>query len=837
MGMKKGTERLLALVLSACTMLLCACGTGENSAEKRTTQSTTAETTEGAAEESTKGTEETREETTQENEETTEDILSSIDTSGLPHYDDPSDFPHLDGSTATLPLSYALYELCTGADEEEARNAITHTKTNQCYYDLTTSDGPTNTLILAYEPSQDVLNDLKSSGVDYEMTAIGRDALVFLENRSNPVKDLTGDEVVGIYSGSIRNWSELGGNNQAITAFQREQGSGSQALMDKLVMKDTPMMDAPSYQQISGMGELLDVVRSYDNSGSALGYSVYFYVSRMNDLPDLQLVSIDGVAPSNSTIQDGSYPYVNDFFAAIRSDETGDAKKICDWLQTKAGQELIQALGYVPVMKVDSSEVVPAEPLAEEVDSGSFDLGDNEALLLDRRQAYGEDDGVTILDGELKETGSIDHVTTTGGWLSVADTTEPQILYDTKTKGYGLYDLKEGTWLLDPPYDEIDEDEGRYLASSYDGTDGTQTFALYEDGSVTNYDPGDSVYLVGSHVFVCDTGDVITICDADGNKSGTIDLNSDGLTASYASEGIFHAWDGSSSEVLFDENGKKIADRSMLPDGVYDLLDGLTPENLGLSVYAVYPARHLVFGSVQNTDDWSSADFALDYENNTLLTEKGDSISGQNVAPDGHVYYTLTDADGARHVREDTDTQDLTSEEGTPYTYVLSCGETSYDGTVESSGGAFYLGFLDGDTFVADSMTHGDRVEMDLSGYPSDLADEMSCAGYGIFTASCYPDGYDAPGEGMVWKDGELYMSGEYAYNWATDGISVVATDQKEIVVDMESGGILFTMPEGLDVSIPGQEVILATGGNYLYAMNGSGEIIMEIMDPSMQQD
>ena len=44
-------------------------------------------------------------------------------------------------------------------------------------------------------------------------------------------------------------------------------------------------------------------------------------------------------------------------------------------------------------------------------------------------------------------------------------------------------------------------------------------------------------------------------------------------------------------------------------------------------------------------------------------------------------------------------------------------------------------------------------------------------------------------------------------------------------------------MPEGLDVSIPGQEVILATGGNYLYAMNGSGEIIMEIMDPSMQQD
>ena len=253
--------------------------------------------------------------------------------------------------------------------------------------------------------------------------------------------NLTGEQIVEIYSGKIRNWSRVGGRNAEIKAFQREQGSGSQAMMDKLVMKDTPMMDAPSYQQISGMGELLDVVRSYDNSGSALGYSVYFYVSRMNDLPDLQLVSIDGVAPSNSTIQDGSYPYVNDFFAAIRSDETGDAKKICDWLQTKAGQELIQALGYVPVMKVDSSEVVPAEPLAEEVDSGSFDLGDGEALLLDRRQAYGEDDGVTILDGDLNETGSMDHVTTTGGWLSVADTTAPQILYDTRTKGYGLYDL------------------------------------------------------------------------------------------------------------------------------------------------------------------------------------------------------------------------------------------------------------------------------------------------------------------------------------------------------------------------------------------------------------
>ena len=161
-------------------------------------------------------------------------------------------------------------------------------------------------------------------------------------------------------------------------------------------------------------------------------------------------------------------------------------------------------------------------------------------------------------------------------------------------------------------------------------------------------------------MFVCDTGDVITICDADGNKSGTIDLNSEGLTASYASEGIFHAWDSSSSEVLFDENGKKIADRSMLPDGVYDLLDGLTPENLGLSVYAVYPARHLVFGSVQNTDDWSSADFALDIHASNIFVRELPQV---RIPPEWKdavvtVYFTYkNDDDGyqSKYIVVDTD--------------------------------------------------------------------------------------------------------------------------------------------------------------------------------------
>ena len=75
------------------------------------------------------------------------------------------------------------------------------------------------------------------------------------------------------------------------------------------------MAKAPS-ERISGeMGEIIDAVAGYANSGNAMGYSVYYYLTTMYSAENIRMLAAAGVAPSSQTIADGSYLYTNDFFA------------------------------------------------------------------------------------------------------------------------------------------------------------------------------------------------------------------------------------------------------------------------------------------------------------------------------------------------------------------------------------------------------------------------------------------------------------------------------------------------------------------------------------------
>ena len=257
-------------------------------------------------------------------------------------------FPSMDGSTANLPLARMLYRLCTGADDFTAQNDIRFTTTNNCYFNLM---GGETDLVIAYEPGPDPKEDARYK--DLEMKPVGMDALVFLCNEGNKVESLTGQQIVDIYSGKMTNWKEAGGADKPIIPFQRTLNSGSQTLMQDLVMKDTPLMDAPAEWRPGEMGDLVDAVAGYNNDENAIGYSVYYYINNMYSLPGIRLMKVDGVAPTNETIQSGGYPYVNPFYAAIRKDTPKDshARKLFDWLTTADGQSLVEETGYVSLEK------------------------------------------------------------------------------------------------------------------------------------------------------------------------------------------------------------------------------------------------------------------------------------------------------------------------------------------------------------------------------------------------------------------------------------------------------------------------------------------------------
>lgn len=255
------------------------------------------------------------------------------------------EYPRIDGSLACVPLCEALAVRATGCSQEEAEETMADfTNTNPCYLELAKGN---RDILLAYEPAQETVDAL----AEYEpldMAPVGRDALVFIVNRDNPVESITQQQAIDIYTGKITNWSEVGGDDQEILAFQRPETSGSQTMMRKLLMGDLQMVDAPE-MMISGMEGMIRQIREYENTANALGYSVYYYATEMMGFPDLKFLSVDGVAPDKETIGSGEYPLVNDFYCVTNAQSSENALLLRDWLLSADGQAFIEECGYVPL--------------------------------------------------------------------------------------------------------------------------------------------------------------------------------------------------------------------------------------------------------------------------------------------------------------------------------------------------------------------------------------------------------------------------------------------------------------------------------------------------------
>ena len=255
--------------------------------------------------------------------------------------------PRLNGSTSAVPLAEAVCSVLLGESREEVADLVQFSRTTASYEALMAGEAD---LLLAGEPEQAVMERLEA-GDRWLLTPFATDALVFVVNADNPVDGLTTEQLQKIYTGEITNWKQVGGSDLEIVAFQRNSGAGSQTLMEKLVMDGKEMMEAPQAWVPDSMMGLMDAVRDYDNSPSAIGYSVYYYANDMEMAQGLKVLSIDGVQPSEATIRSGEYPFLNPYYVSIAKDIPQDSptRILYDWVLGPDGQKLAQMEGYVPV--------------------------------------------------------------------------------------------------------------------------------------------------------------------------------------------------------------------------------------------------------------------------------------------------------------------------------------------------------------------------------------------------------------------------------------------------------------------------------------------------------
>lgn len=205
-------------------------------------------------------------------------------------------------------------------------------------------------LILALRPSRRQLEEAKKRGVTYEITPIGREAFVFFVHHRNPVKALTSEQIRRIYSGKITRWSETGaaGNSSVIKPFQRNEGSGSQTMLQR-IMGDTPIMPPLREDRIGGMGGIINDVASYRNHEEALGFSFRFFASEMFKNGEIKLLAIDGVPPTRENIRNSTYPFIAEVCVVTVGERSENTRKVVEFLLSPAGQELIDKVGYVPI--------------------------------------------------------------------------------------------------------------------------------------------------------------------------------------------------------------------------------------------------------------------------------------------------------------------------------------------------------------------------------------------------------------------------------------------------------------------------------------------------------
>ena len=259
-----------------------------------------------------------------------------------------ADYPKVDGSTANIPMALALIKLVTGCTDDEASGSINFSTTDYSYDALSRGNCD---LLLVYEASRPTKEKLDPENL-FDMHPIGLDALVFITNTDNPVDSLSIEQIRGIFSGRITNWKDVGGLDAPITAFQRPELSGSQTLMLNLCMGDVPMAPVDEVTVSVTMADVIDDIAAYDNSSNAIGYSVYYYAKNMYTYPNLKFITVDGVTPTNETINSGEYPFINPFYAILpRENVNPMAADIVAWLETAEGQFFVSQCGYVPYMK------------------------------------------------------------------------------------------------------------------------------------------------------------------------------------------------------------------------------------------------------------------------------------------------------------------------------------------------------------------------------------------------------------------------------------------------------------------------------------------------------
>jgi phosphate transport system substrate-binding protein len=178
---------------------------------------------------------------------------------------------------------------------------------------------------------------------------VARDAIAVVVHPSNPVDELSFQQISDIYTGKITNWQDVGGEDRPVVLLSRESNSGTYVYFLENVVRmgeDSDLLFSPGALLMPSSEGITSEVSENPN---AIGYDGLGYVT-----PEQKVVAVSRepggpyVLPSVETVNDGSYPIARPLYMYTAGEPTGRVEAYLEWIRNE-GQAVVPELGFVPL--------------------------------------------------------------------------------------------------------------------------------------------------------------------------------------------------------------------------------------------------------------------------------------------------------------------------------------------------------------------------------------------------------------------------------------------------------------------------------------------------------
>lgn len=178
-------------------------------------------------------------------------------------------------------------------------------------------------------------------------SAIARDALQFVVAKSNPVNNLTTQQLRDIYQGKIKNWKEVGGNDAAIVPYSHVMCGNREEVARQFLtgvrQNGKITIDNGLFAPwLSNVGDETKVPETVAKDPNGIGW-----VSRSMNKDVVKVLAVDGVMPTPETIANETYPVTRYLHVVTKGYPEGETKQFIDFVKSKEGQTILAKQGKI----------------------------------------------------------------------------------------------------------------------------------------------------------------------------------------------------------------------------------------------------------------------------------------------------------------------------------------------------------------------------------------------------------------------------------------------------------------------------------------------------------